>query len=96
MSSDVAADSTVNGVPEYAPNNPFTCQPPSIADAAPVIAQVPLASPNGSSATNDAWKLCGRSCGSSASFSSKYSSACTRGEPSLNVSQQIPKAFDQV
>ena len=86
----------MNGDPEYAPNNPFTCQPPSIAAAAPPLLRNGLPSPNGSSATNDAWKLCGRSCGSSASFKSKYSSACTRGEPSLSVSQQMPNAFDHV
>src|SRR5687768_4639864 len=47
-SSDVAADSTVNGDPEYAPNRPFTCQPPSIAAAAPPLLRKGFPVPNGS------------------------------------------------
>ena len=67
-SSDVPDDVIVNGAPEYKLKSPFTCQPPSSAAATPPSFSHGLPRPNGSSATNDAWKLCGRSCGRRASL----------------------------
>src|SRR3954470_2672055 len=67
---DVPDAVTLNCVPEYVAISPFNCQPPASFELKPEVAQrLPL--PNGSSAMNDALKLCVRSYGITVRFSLK-------------------------
>src|SRR5215475_13111087 len=93
--SDVPAAVTLNGWPEYALNSPLSCQPPASFDAKPFVAHR-LFLPNGSSATNDALKLCVRSYGMTARASFMYAGIWITGGESLRSSQQTPSAFDHV
>ena len=59
--NEVPAAVTLKRRPGVGAEQRFTCHPPAIADSAPASFRNRLPDPNGSSAMNDAWKLCGRS-----------------------------------